>query len=880
MWAKIVLNLVSNALKFTFNGGIDVRVTASDGHAELAVTDTGAGIDPSELPRLFERFHRIVGARSRTYEGSGIGLALVSELAELHGGDASVASTPGEGSTFTVRLPFGAEHLPADAVSEPSDDATLVERQAEGFLAEAMRWLEPSSEAVPGPVSGGPRILVVDDNADMREYISTLLADDYAIETAEDGLIALELARADPPDLVLTDVMMPNLDGFGLLAALQEDAATLAVPVVMLSARAGEEGTIEGLEAGADDYLIKPFSARELRARVQANLELDRARRTRDRLERSRALLDDAERLARIGSWEIELATGAITASTELARQFSMTPEELLAKGVEATIVEVVHPDDAARVRAALAAAGEGDPMDIEWRMPEAAGSVRTFRAIGELERDEEGRPVRLRGSNQDVTDQRLAEQTLAAVAGEREAAVRERAIADELQRRLMPEHEFAPEHLEVVTYYQPGEAGTQVGGDWFDVIELGAGRTALVVGDVMGRGVRAAAVMGQVRAAVRAYARLDLGPADVLELLDGVVRDLDPAQIVTCVYAVYDPRDRSLIYANAGHLPPLVVGPDGVSWRMPDIVGPPLGSGPFTLRDERAELATGARLALYTDGLVERRDRGLDAGIDALAGRLEAEDGPLDEALPQIIETLVADGTEDDVALLLASVPEAAQPADDGDVGRRRARRRARHATLRDRDARGLGRALRPGQRRRPDRQRDGHERDHPRGAAHRAAPAARRRRRARRGRRRRQQRAAPAAADARRRAWPRRPAHGHACRTLGHPTAARRQVGLVPPDVLALRRDVGCGTRAAWLRPTPGSTTTSTRCPPGRPTSAARSARSSMPPIPRCGRPSSAPSSPTSCSTGTSARCWPRATTSTCSSTTAASCPTPRAS
>ena len=151
-------------------------------------------------------------------------------------------------------------------------------------------------------------MLVVDDNADMREYVANLLSERYRVSTAPDGQAAYELAQSDPPDLVLTDVMMPRLDGFGLLAALRANPATVHIPVVMLSARAGEEGVIEGLEAGADDYLIKPFSARELLARVHANLELDRARRTQQQLQRSQRLLNQAERLAEVGSWEIDLA--------------------------------------------------------------------------------------------------------------------------------------------------------------------------------------------------------------------------------------------------------------------------------------------------------------------------------------------------------------------------------------------------------------------------------------------------------------------------------------------------------------------------------------------------------------------------------------------
>jgi anti-sigma regulatory factor (Ser/Thr protein kinase) len=272
-----------------------------------------------------------------------------------------------------------------------------------------------------------------------------------------------------------------------------------------------------------------------------------------------------------------------------------------------------------------------------------------------------------LRGSTQDITDQRAAEQAVAAAAAVREAAALERRIADELQHSLLPAVSFDPDGLEVATFYQPGVAGTQVGGDWYDVIEVGAGRTALVIGDVMGRGVRAAAVMGQLRTAVRAYARLDLPPADVLEYLDAVVRDLGEVRIVTCIYAVFDPRDRTLVYANAGHLPPLLsVRGEGVR-RLTGAGGPPLGAGPLTLSEEQVTLPVGALLALYTDGLVERRTRNLDLGIDELAARLEEVTGPIAGVPGALVRALAPEGSDDDVAVLVACVPDEVPPPSAG---------------------------------------------------------------------------------------------------------------------------------------------------------------------------------------------------------------------
>jgi anti-sigma regulatory factor (Ser/Thr protein kinase) len=226
----------------------------------------------------------------------------------------------------------------------------------------------------------------------------------------------------------------------------------------------------------------------------------------------------------------------------------------------------------------------------------------------------------------------------------------------------LLPERSFDADRLDVAAYYRAGVAGTQVGGDWYDVIDLGAGRTALVLGDVVGRGVRAAAVMGQLRAAVRAYAQLELSPAHVLESLDQVVDQFGDEQIVTCVYAVFDPREGSLVYSNAGQLPPLLVSVEGDTRRLDGAGGPPLGAGALTFTEERTELVPGTLLALYTDGLVEQRDRVIDEGIDTLAGVLSSATRPV---VPDaLVSQLVPDGSDDDIALLIAHVLDA--PAQD----------------------------------------------------------------------------------------------------------------------------------------------------------------------------------------------------------------------
>ncbi|WP_435208488.1 ATP-binding protein [Micromonospora sp. bgisy143] len=274
-WERIVTNLLSNALKYTFIGRIRVAVDADHDEVRLTVADTGIGIGEADLPKLFERFHRVQGARSRSHEGTGIGLALVHELTRLEGGEVRVASRVGVGTTFTVALPWSAARrtVTAGPTAEGRGDA------ARAAVQDAMGWLtDPTGEvAAPAPAPGpaadelaGARILLADDNSDMRAYLSRLLAGQgWWVRSVTDGRQALDAIHREPPDLVLTDVMMPGLDGFDLVRRLRADPATRSLPVLVLSARAGEEASVAGLSLGADDYLVKPFAAAELIARVR-----------------------------------------------------------------------------------------------------------------------------------------------------------------------------------------------------------------------------------------------------------------------------------------------------------------------------------------------------------------------------------------------------------------------------------------------------------------------------------------------------------------------------------------------------------------------------------------------------------------------------------
>ena len=334
MWEKIVLNLVSNAFKHTFDGGIEVALRAAGGRAILTVRDTGVGIATEAMPRLFERFHRVEAARSRSHEGSGIGLALVQELVRMHGGEIRVESRAGAGSVFEAAIPLGRAHLPEEQVSE-SPDTAAAEMKDAMFLHEVMGWLRAPGEGASGAATAGAsheRILVAEDNADMREYMERLLGEHWQVTTVGDGQAAMHALLTARFDLLLTDVMMPVMDGFALLASVRSDEALRHMPVVMLSARAGEEARIEGRDAGADDYLVKPFSARELVAQVRAQLATARARRA---IAREREVLLANERAARQDvqrHWD------------DLARLFEQAPNPMVILRGREHIIELANP--------------------------------------------------------------------------------------------------------------------------------------------------------------------------------------------------------------------------------------------------------------------------------------------------------------------------------------------------------------------------------------------------------------------------------------------------------------------------------------------------------------------------------------------------------
>ena len=487
MWEKIVLNLLSNAFKFTFEGEIAVSLQAAGANIQLSVRDTGVGIPEGERNRVFERFHRAESARSRTYEGTGIGLALVQELARLHGGTVRVESSVGVGSAFTVSIPRGRAHLPAENI-QPARTLTASRVSAESYVEEAQRWLSPEAGPVRNPAALGSSqfqvsrpaqtwppekelIVVVDDNADMRDYLTRLLSGEYRVHAVADGIQAVDAARRLRPALILTDAMMPGLDGFGVLQAIRNDSSFSNTPVIMLSARAGEDSRLEGLGGGADDYLVKPFTARELSARVAAHIKIaglrrqahDDLRKVQEKLE---AALLNSQKLAAI----VESSDDAIVSkdlngivrswNRSAERLFGYKAEEIIGRSITTIIPPELHSDE----DMILSKIRSGEKIDHfeTVRITKTGERLNVSLSISPV-RDEQGRIIGAAKIARDITENKKIEQALRtteklAAAGRLAATVAHEinnpleAVTNlvYLARRDLPENEKVAKHLQM----------------------------------------------------------------------------------------------------------------------------------------------------------------------------------------------------------------------------------------------------------------------------------------------------------------------------------------------------------------------------------------------------------------------------------------------
>ncbi len=683
MWETIVLNLVSNAFKYTLTGSITVTVAPGrDGGATITVSDTGTGIAAEHLPRLFDRFYRPSDTGGRTAEGSGIGLALVRSLVEMHHGTIDVDSTPGQGTTVRISLPTAHAGPSASAADNIAPSAT-----GKDYADEALGWLGAGSTAERA-FSSRQLVLVADDNADMRLHLAAVLGSRWDVVVAGDGRQALELARRHRPDLLITDVMMPELDGFGLIAAIRADADLASLPVIMLSARAGPEAVGGGLAAGADNYLVKPFTSADLISHAAARLEAAARDRSRppseEASQRERALASMTEDMgaAKSVSQALEVllrspvcslrATAAavglldetgsklrITYAGDLTREVtdryhlvSLSSPVLLAETTR-TNQRIVVPDSAeldARFLAEAADAAQAIRASILEPLHADDGAVLGAMGLGwpGSARDKPGRHRPDQAGRRDPCPRRRTHFGGRARTPDRDVAAGAPAgpRGDLSGGRRVGRLSAAGEVM-------------RVGGDWYTATPLGPARIGISAGDVVGHGLRAATVMSQLRSALGAAALATNDPAAVIDLLDRYAQTLDDAAFATVAYAIIDTAAGTISYACAGHPYPLVVGPDGTVTLLQDGRRPPLAVRSFAPRlDEPtgcAALPPGSLLLLYTDGLIERRSEPLDKGFARLtAAAAGCAKLPAGQACSDLISQMTpGQGYADDVAII-----------------------------------------------------------------------------------------------------------------------------------------------------------------------------------------------------------------------------------
>ena len=651
------------------------------------MSDTGTGIPAADVDRLFERFYRASNTRGRSVEGSGIGLSLVRSLVELHHGTIGIESQVDVGTVVTITLPTG---HPSSSTAVPCNELSMAARSSDNaYVAEASQWIDKESlesAATPASDQGSrPLILIADDNSDMRAHLQRVLSERWDTISFADGQAAIDGIRQHRPDVVVTDVMMPSLDGFGLVRALRADPTLASTPVIMLSARAGVESAGDGFVSGADDYLTKPFSSQDLLNRVEARLGA---------AARQQASREDDEIRARH-----DAALADVTVALAAADSIHGTLSALLAAPIGSLGVVAV-------------AMGLLDHVNqqITIHYETSDGEVRHYDAVDQeapaliVEVVRTGRPIVIedlqdpnavvegltRGASdtgaaailplRDISATVIGAVALlwpaprtfradeidligdvAGVAGTAMARIRaaeqEHRIAADFQDHLL---DLDPGSGAVVVSatYQPASDAMRVGGDWYLVSPVENGdRVAVCVGDVVGHGLEAAVVMGRLRAAAAVTALTEPDPGFVLNAIDRYASTMPGAECATLAFAVVDPANSTVRYMCAGHPYPLLVTSDGVVRYLEDGRLPPLTTRISAIETEPGQAAfpTGSLLILYTDGLIERHDESLSEGLDRLAEAASAcVDLPVDVVCSTLLEQPTpAGGHQDDVVIL-----------------------------------------------------------------------------------------------------------------------------------------------------------------------------------------------------------------------------------
>ncbi|MFL5797886.1 MAG: SpoIIE family protein phosphatase [Actinomycetota bacterium] len=439
---------------------------------------------------------------------------------------------------------------------------------------------------------------------------------------------------------------------FGRMLVLQAFNATVAFSSFFFAAVVtGRIRASQELERAAEllEEHVHERTAELSTANERLHLEVVERRQAERRLRQQERQLAEAQRLARIGSWEWRIPENRVTWSEEMYRIHGYRPDEFEVSFEKA--VELVVPEDVARIRgnveSALRDRREGPRPPTEYRIVRRDGTERVLRGTARLHLGPDGGPLRMVGTVQDVTEGKLAE--------------REHRISETLQRSLLPERLPEIPGIEIAARYVPATAGMEVGGDWYDVVQLPNGHVGVAIGDVAGHGLRAASAMGQIRMALRAFALEEGSPAVVVGRIRRLMTRLLPADMATVLYLVFDPEEGDIRFANAGHPPPLVADPAGAMSYLEEALSPPLGVELTTEPPEAAgRLAPGSTLLLFTDGLVERRGSSIVDGLGRLRDEVAASfHDNLEDLCDRVIEALVGDHVADDVALLaLRPVP------------------------------------------------------------------------------------------------------------------------------------------------------------------------------------------------------------------------------